>query len=273
MTGPYMYDTSLERNGARQLAERYDGAAAIEWDGHTVHPMYSAPLGADPTVLTLTLLRAAPPAGLLGLGVGVSVLSGHVALEGRRIRGVDVWTDALSGGVEVEVCGAGPDAGFTITPVWMTGDGATVSWSGNYGVVIERSPSGRTLLRCSTGVGVPDFGELVVEMGVSVIETDQSRYRGALYDLGVAMHGRGDIDQACTLWTQAADFGHLGAAYDLGVVCFRQGDLIEAERWWRTAADHGDIRAMAGLAEVLDRQGNSQEARVWRAFASGQTQP
>ncbi|WP_216903911.1 hypothetical protein, partial [Nocardia sp. ncl2] len=53
---------------------------------------------------------------LLGLGVGVSVLSGHVALEGRRIRGVDVWTDALSGGVEVEVCGPGSTESSTAEP-------------------------------------------------------------------------------------------------------------------------------------------------------------
>jgi hypothetical protein len=271
MTGPYPYD---EQDNSRSLADRYNGAAPIEWGGHVVHPMYSAPLGPDPTVLTLTLLRAAPPAGLIGLGVGVSVLSGHVALDGRRLRGVDVWTDAMRGGVDVDLRGAGPDAGFTLTPVWMTVGGQTVSWAaGNYGVVIEHSPSGRTLLRCSTGIGTPDFGELVVAMGIRIIETDESRYRSALYDLGVAMHGRGDTDQACALWTQAADFGHLGAAYDLGVMRFRHGELGEAEHWWRTAADHGDVRAMAGLAEVLERQGNSSEARVWRACASGLSGP
>jgi|GEM_PF-5042934 len=268
MTGPYPYDEQES-----PLADRYDRAAPIEWNGLAVHPMYSQPLGADPAVLTLTLRRAAPPAGLIGLGMGVSVLSGHVALHGRRLRGVDVWTDAMTGGVDIELCGAGPDAGFTLTPVWMPADGATVSWTGNYGVVVDRRDAAAPLLRCSTGPGAPDFTELIVQIGVRTLETDQSRYRGALYDLGVAMHGRGDIDQACALWTQAADFGHLGAAYDLGVVRFRYGELPEAECWWRTAAGHGDIRAMAGLAEVLDRQGNASEARVWRACASGLSTP
>lgn len=97
-------------------------------------------------------------------------------------------------------------------------------------------------------------------------EPDHS-YRTALYDLGVAMYGRGEEDQACGLWAQAADAGHPGAAYDLGVVRFRRGDLADAERWWRTAADRREPRAMAGLAELLDRQGNYAEARVWRACA------
>lgn len=269
MTGPYPYDLQ-----DTTLADRYGSADSIDWNGLRVHPMYSEPLGADPTVLTLTLQRAAPPAGLVGLGMGVSVLSGHVALNGRRLRGVDVWTDAMSGGVDIELRGAGPDAGFTLTPVWMPADGLTVSWAGNYGVVIDRAADPQhPVLRCSAGIGAPDFTELIVQIGVRTLEDDQSRYRSALYDLGVAMHSRGDTDQACALWTQAADFGHLGAAYDLGVIRFRRGELTEAERWWRIAADHGDIRAMAGLAEVLDRRGNPSEARVWRACASGLTEP
>ncbi|MGF6888167.1 hypothetical protein ABIA39_006686 [Nocardia sp. GAS34] len=267
MTGPYPYDEQ-----DTTLAERYGSADSIEWHGQRVHPMYCEPLGADPVVLTLTLQRSAPPAGVIGLGIGVSVLSGHVALNGRRLRGVDVWTDAMTGGVDIELRGAGPEAAFTLTPVWMPADGLTVSWIGNYGVLIDRNPGpARPTLRCSTGIGAPDFTELVVRIGVRTLEDDRSRYRGALYDLGVAMHGRGDTDQACALWTQAADFGHLGAAYDLGVVRFRRGELTEAEHWWRAAADHGDIRAMAGLAEVLDRTGNASEARRWRAVASGMT--
>ncbi|MEV0251591.1 tetratricopeptide repeat protein [Nocardia sp. NPDC050712] len=92
-------------------------------------------------------------------------------------------------------------------------------------------------------------------------------YRGALYELGVGMYNRGEEDEACGLWTQAAEAGHVGAAYDLGVVRFRRGDAGDAERWWRAAADLREPRAMAGLAGLLDRQGNHAEARIWRADA------
>ena len=48
----------------------------------------------------------------------------------RRLRGVDVWTDAMAAGIELEVQAAGPDASFTLTPVWMDTAGVTESWTG-----------------------------------------------------------------------------------------------------------------------------------------------
>jgi hypothetical protein len=271
MTGPYPYDGQDVPSGA--LASRYGGGEPVRWAGRVVEPMYRGALGTDPTVLRLTLQRAAPPAGVVGVGIAVSVLSGHVALAGRRLHGVDVWAEALSGGVDVEMCGAGPDAGFTLTPVWMGADGAAAAWTGNYGVMVDRSADGSPVLRCSTGAGAPDFGELVVSVGIRVVATDESRYRGALYELGVAMHGRGETDQACALWTQAAGLGHVGAAYDLGAARFGVGEFTEAERWWRTAAEHGDVRAMTGLAQVLDRRGSAGEARRWRTYAGQGARP
>lgn len=269
MTGPSPYG---EQDDAwMPLAERYADAGPIRWRDHSVYPLYSEPLGPDPVVVTLRLRASAPPAGLLGLGIGLSVLGGHVALGDRRLRGVDVWSDAMASGIDLALHPAGPDAAFTLTPVWMDAGGVTESWTGNYGMLVDHTPRGRPVLRCSSGVGAPDFAELVVEVATAAAPTDETRYRGALYDLGVALHGRGDLEQACVLWTQAADFGHPGAAYDLGVVSFRRGDLFEAERWWRAAADSGDVRAMAGLAEVLVRQGNWSEAQAWRAYAGQDT--
>ncbi|MBF6170697.1 tetratricopeptide repeat protein [Nocardia blacklockiae] len=265
MTGPSPYD-DYDRT---PLAERYADTQPVEVGGALAYPMYREALGPDPTLVTLTLHATAPPPGLLGLGMGLSVLGGHVVLQGRRLHGVDVWPDAMANGACLEVCAAGPDAWITVTPVWMDAAGATRSWTGNYGVVIDRAENGHPLLRCSGGIGPPDFRELVVEVHTVPAPTDQSRYRTALYDLAVAMHGRGDVEQACALWSQAAGFGHAGAAYDLGVVRFRRGEFSDAERWWRAAADHGDVRAMAGLAEVLERQGNTAEAQRWRAGAAG----
>lgn len=265
---------------APPLAARYDGGAPLHWNGRTVYPVHCASLGEKPCIVTLTLRSVAAPEGVRSLGVGLSVEGGHVLLDGRQLRGVDVWSDAMSGGVALRVCPAGSGSSFSLTPVWVDETGATVSWTGNYGMLVERGES--TLLRCSTGVGGPNFTELVVELSIGTsaavpepqpVSADASRYRDALYDLGVAMHGRGEVDQACQLWAQAAGFGHLGAAYDLGVVRFRRGEFAEAERWWRPAADDGDLRAMSGLAEALDRQGNASEARVWRAACAAESPP
>ncbi|MFC9440271.1 hypothetical protein [Nocardia sp. NPDC057030] len=531
MNEPYSSWAARNSPDDRPLAARYQSAEPIILRGSKVYPMYTEQVGPEPTTVTITLLSAAPPAGLRGLGMGLSVVDGYVGLNGRRLAGVDVWSDALVGGISFDIIGTAPVTLVTLTPVWVDGFGEQKSWVGNYGIVVESAPDGRMVLWCSIGEGPANFANLVVEVTTSPAalpaqphpepdaqhthplrsmpnlaanpaggsasangpyqpatqsaqgnpgpdaapfgapqpppagiqplpipptggqsagshypppdpqagspapppnsqaatqpnahervqpprpnapagaqqrpshppaaaqqsppnapgaqtsgsgaaqqrnapnEVQQSplnppagtpqpspntpanapqppanshagappnphsgvhqpppsphsdahrshesphvgthpptphlgsdahygpgvqsaptrpmqtkpaaedapspdtSYRTALYDLGVAMYGRGEEDQACGLWAQAADAGHAGAAYDLGVVRFRRGDLDDAERWWRTAADRREPRAMAGLAELLDRQGNYAEARVWRACADEERVP
>jgi hypothetical protein len=395
MNQPYSHWYAQNSPDNLPLAARYRSADPITWNGSLVYPMYTEQVGPAPILVTMTLLSAAPPAGLRGHGIGLSVVDGHIGIDGRRLAGVDVWSDALASGVSFEVIPTDPGALFSLTPVWVDGYGAQKSWTGNYGILIEQPPSGRLVLWCSVGEGPPNFANLVVEVDTANLpaaphpipppepmrpepqpphsaalqstppsqprravsaEPEQPRlpqptppdlelvrfpepqptasardevsaveqtaplarartplpqpaavtdtvqvpqmrepgsadsgsiqlvapqqpdseprqgaargYGSALYDLGVAMFGRGEEDQACGLWAQAADAGHAGAAYDLGVVLFRRGQLGDAERWWRTAADRRESRAMTGLAELLERQGNHTEASAWRACAA-----
>ncbi|WP_431952060.1 tetratricopeptide repeat protein [Nocardia lijiangensis] len=344
------------------LAARYQSADPIRWNGSMVYPMYMERFGQGTTLLDMTLLSAAPPAGLRGHGMGLSVIDGYVDLEGRKLESIDVWSDGFIRGITVTLVPTGPDALFTLTPVWVDRSGVQRSWMGNYGILIEDTPDGRIALWCSVGEGPPNFANLVVGLATTaapVVDTPkepvaetitnaamptpppaataavssapypngtpagyaataspartaapaqagetaehapaaretasaahesaawpdgdlggplpraergaETGYRSALYDLGVAMFGRGEEEQACELWAQAARAGHPGAGYDLGVVLFRRGDLGGAEGWWRTAAELRDMRAMAGLAELLDRRGDHAEARMWRARAA-----
>ncbi|MEV6279571.1 hypothetical protein [Nocardia sp. NPDC051832] len=605
MYEPYSHLPAQNSADHLPLGARYQSADPIRWHGSLVYPMYSEQFGPAPTRLTMYTISAAPPTGLRGHGIGLSVTDGYIGIDGRQLGGVDVWSDVLTGGVTFDLTPTSPQAMFTLTPVWVDETGMQKSWMGNYGIVIEDSPDGRMVLWCSVGEGPPNFANLVVGLDIAagtaprsffaaepgaepagtpsggqVAEsaapipvsqewfetagqivaapepepvpvapaigspewfaasglpdprtdadaykpgrswttgqratqpvtapaTDQAWYadtpaapapqqdwfgtgraakpeqiagygmpgqqpsgtadrgdatdspatgqngfgadwqsrfepeqfadrteptteprrlapprepqvqapspdplaqaqsqepqvhgpvgehqlqalsrepqwqaavqpepfgapaaatrdwfsnerpsswsadslpgstvprsweaaasqpavgmqrdvappatitgdwlpagqqaydsaaaalpstadwapgeipghigdtawqagsvrepdsgmRGALYDLGVAMYSRGEEEQACGLWAQAAEAGHAAAAYDLGVVRFRSGDVGEAERWWRTAADRREPRAMAGLAELLDRQGNYAEARVWRACA------
>lgn len=352
------------------LAARYRSADPIDWHGSMVYPMYTEQLTGSATTLTLTLLSATPPPGLRGLGMGLSMVDGYVGVDRRRLAGVDVWRDALERGITVELSAVQRGALYSLTPVWLDTDGTARSWTGNYGIVVERAASGRTVLWCSLGAGPPHFADLVVEVSatpadttpmpaigmparvtgrpgsatgsraaangpvasaagplatgngphtastgplataggpfaavagpigaaadsragahdprattngpveaaapqgsarsVPDTETTARDYRSALYDLGVAMFARGEEEQACELWSQAAADGHGPAAYDLGVVRFRQGDFDEAERYWRIAAEQRGVRAMAGLAELLERRGAETEAKLWRTRA------
>lgn len=303
------------------LAALYQSAEPIRWSGSMIYPMFTERLGPAPLALTLTLLSAAPPAGLRGHGMALAVVNGFVDLEGRQTDNVDVWSTALHGGVTFELTPTGPAATFTLTPVWVDELGIKKSWSGNYGILVEDVPDGRIALWCSIGEGPPNFANLVVgfstapvprsepaalpeqphalpeppetpqpqDQAFPVYRLDERRveaapvpttepprpanspevgYRNALYDLAEAMYNRGEEDQACELWQQAAAAGHPIAAYDLGVVRLRRGDVAGAESWWRSAARLREPRAMAGLAELLARQGDHAEAERWRVHAA-----
>ncbi|WP_433490196.1 tetratricopeptide repeat protein [Nocardia grenadensis] len=146
------------------LAFRYRSAEPIDWEGTAVHPLYSEQLPTATAALTVTLLSATPPAGLTGVGIGLSMVDGHIDIDGRRLAGVDIWRDALERGITFDLTANSPGALFVLTPVWADTAGEPQSWSGNYGIVVERTDNDRTVLWCSMGEGPPHFADLVVEV-------------------------------------------------------------------------------------------------------------
>ncbi|MFC8043314.1 hypothetical protein [Nocardia sp. NPDC057353] len=152
------------------LAGQYTSAEPIRYNGSLVYPMYSEEFGTPGARLAMTALSAAPPAGLRGWGIGLSVLDGHVRFDGRRLGGIDVWGDALATGISVELAGHSPQALFTLTPVWVDNQGVQKSWEGNYGILVEHLPDGRITLWCSVGEGPPNFANLVVEISTDALD-------------------------------------------------------------------------------------------------------
>ena len=148
----------------RTLAARYRSADPIDLDGATVYPMYSEQLPTPASALTMTLLSATPPGGLAAVGIGLSVIDGYIDLDDRHLAGVDIWRDALERGITFDLAADSPDALFALTPVWSNTAGEPQSWSGNYGIVVERTETGRTVLWCSMGEGPPHFADLVIEV-------------------------------------------------------------------------------------------------------------
>jgi hypothetical protein len=163
------YSSWAARNTPEELplAARYQSADPIRWHGSMVYPMYTEQVGPAPTTVTLTMISAAPPAGLRGLGMGLSVVDGYLDLHGRSLAGVDAWSDALAAGVSFDVTPAAPVTLVTLTPVWVNEFGTQKSWAGNYGIVVEHRPNGRVVLWCSIGEGPPNFANLVVEVSTA----------------------------------------------------------------------------------------------------------
>lgn len=146
------------------LATRYRSAAPIEWQGSTVYPMYTEQLPTSSSALSIALLSATPPPGLHSFGLGLSMVDGYIGLDGRQLGAVDIWRNALTGGITFELSATVRGALFSLTPVWTGTEGEPRSWSGNYGVVVDRRNDNRVVLRCSMGEGPPTFTDLVVEV-------------------------------------------------------------------------------------------------------------
>ncbi|WP_157170824.1 tetratricopeptide repeat protein [Nocardia araoensis] len=163
------YSSWAARNTPEELplAARYQSADPIRWHGSMVYPMYTEQVGPAPTTIALTMISAAPPAGLRGLGMGLSVVDGYLDLHGRALAGVDAWSDALAAGVSFDVTPTAPATLVTLTPVWVDEFGTQKSWAGNYGIVVEHRPNGRVVLWCSIGEGPPNFANLVVELSTA----------------------------------------------------------------------------------------------------------
>ncbi|MGQ4618707.1 hypothetical protein [Nocardia sp. R7R-8] len=163
------YSSWAARNTPEELplAARYQSADPIRWHGSMVYPMYTEQVGPAPTTVALTMVSAAPPAGLRGLGMGLSVVDGYLDLHGRSLAGVDAWSDALAAGVSFDVTPTAPVTLVTLTPVWVDEFGTQKSWAGNYGIVVEHRPNGRVVLWCSIGEGPPNFANLVVELSTA----------------------------------------------------------------------------------------------------------
>ncbi|MGK8522443.1 hypothetical protein ACRS6B_13200 [Nocardia asteroides] len=163
------YSSWAARNAPEELplAARYQSADPIVWHGSMVYPMYTEQIGPAPTTVSLTMISAAPPAGLRGLGMGLSVVDGYLDLHGRSLAGVDAWSDALAAGVSFDVTPIAQATLVTLTPVWVDEFGTQKSWAGNYGIVVEHYPNGRVVLWCSIGEGPPNFANLVVEVSTA----------------------------------------------------------------------------------------------------------
>ncbi|MGW6426345.1 hypothetical protein ACWF82_27040 [Nocardia sp. NPDC055053] len=146
------------------LEQRYTSADPIDWCGAAVYPMYAEALPEGTTMVRLRAVSVMPPAEVSGLGLGLTVQEAHVRLGGKSLQGVDIWYDALAAGVDIPVTADGPEALFTLTPVWVAESGTQQSWTGNYGMVVDLLPGRAATLWCSTGPGTPDFNELVVEL-------------------------------------------------------------------------------------------------------------
>ncbi len=148
------------------LSERFmeTDAKSIDVDGRTVVQMYEREV-TDGTTVEVEFLNTA---GDRVQGLNLSLTDGELEVNEERVRDVVLYTDTAPREVRL-IChtGGGP-ATLQVWNSWraQSGEDRDDAWIGEAGIVVDDQGSGEVVLRCSDGIGPPDFDDLVVRLRV-----------------------------------------------------------------------------------------------------------
>ncbi len=146
------------------LAELFEesGSDTVNHRGRIVKAIVRIPV-CDGAAVTVRRTHAAPerPQGLK-----LAVNTGVLDVNGARAPAVVLWSTTSPPEIVLHVRGAGART-IEVWNCWSMG-GVDSAWIGNAGIVTKTTPNG-LILRCSDGIGAPDFCDLEAE-----IEVDRS---------------------------------------------------------------------------------------------------
>lgn len=98
-------------------------------------------------------------------GLRVKCDTGKLEVNGQALADVILWADNCPDEVAIRFLGES-NANLKAWNAWRH-NGITQAWLGNAGMRLEHIGMGKVRLKCSDGIGSPDFSDLVVEIEVS----------------------------------------------------------------------------------------------------------
>lgn len=145
----------------KTLAELFAASPGvpIKFGRLEVHPIYVKAV-TSPTSLRIRFVAANPA---VRQAVRVSVTGGSLRVDGEVGTDFVLWADTAPRVVNLQVDPTRPRATVKFWNAWEAEDGTMDAWLRDCGMVIESGKRGVTL-RCSDGVGAPDFDDLVLEI-------------------------------------------------------------------------------------------------------------
>jgi len=135
----------------------------IRYEGLDIYPAYKFAAKTH-LVLDVHFIRANTA---IRQALRIAVDHGTILVNGQLLRDVIMWTDTAPPRERLEVRPEDAQCRVTVWNAWE--DGGMQAWIGNCGLLVEPISSG-VRLRCSDGVGEPDFNDLVVEVVTRVEE-------------------------------------------------------------------------------------------------------
>ena len=143
------------------LSELFEGSNSdtITHRGKIIRAIVRIPVndGALVTVNRLSVASPRPQAVKLALNSGVMDVNGYRGPE------VALWSHNSPETNEIRIRGVGASL-LEVWNAWSMG-GVDTSWIGNAGIVAKSTPEGE-ILRCSDGLDIPSFSDLVIQISI-----------------------------------------------------------------------------------------------------------
>jgi len=130
----------------------------FEYEGLTVHGVYRRDVHQD-DLLQVRFVRRTPT---IRQGLQLKTNRGQLLVNGQSLKSGVLWMDTAPEVVEIVCHPPRPGATLSIWNVWER-EGIVHAWVGNAGMLVEQR-NDAVVLKCSDGVGKPDFQDLVVEL-------------------------------------------------------------------------------------------------------------
>ena len=148
---------------SKSLGELFAEAATdtVNHRGRIVKALVRIPVRDGATVTVLRRSVGAPRPQALKLALN----DGELEVNEQRSAAVSLWTTTSPDEVTLSVHGEKAKT-LDVWNGWSVG-GVDSSWVGSAGIV-TKSTASSTILRCSDGVGAPEFSDLEVEIFVEL---------------------------------------------------------------------------------------------------------
>jgi len=135
--------------------------APIPFGGQQVHSIYRFEVVTRAAV-RVTFVRADPS---VREALRFKIEGGDFVVRGQVLKDVVLWSDTAPRDSDIDVLPTGSGCLVKVWNAWADENCIMQAWIGNGGMVIEEH-AGWVRLRCSDGVGAPDFNDLVVDLAV-----------------------------------------------------------------------------------------------------------
>lgn len=137
-------------------------SSIMGWNGITIYGLFEFKVIPERFELRFLSAKEFPVQG-----IHLRVKGGTLAVNDCESSNIVVWQDTAPQRVDVQVRALRKGARLMLWNIWKESAGVTQAWLGNSALQVDVDSSrGFLKLRCSDGVGEPDFEDLIVEVGV-----------------------------------------------------------------------------------------------------------